>query len=215
MAVTGSGGDYGAVARHAPGSVEQFKSAFFDRDAVLKAMDRTTAKALSKFGAFVRQRARTSLRYREASAPPGQPPSAHKTMNRAKRSKKTGVTKIQSVSPLREFIFFAYEKETQSVVIGPAKTNQMNAFGTEHPIPHVLEYGGTVGIHEHLHTWRDGRQEWIRTDLRFRLSGQSWRSAVGKPRRVRKANYAARPYMVPAFVAELPNLIKFFQEHAF
>ena len=208
-------GGYGAATRYGQSSVEQFKSAFFDRDAILKAMDKVTAKALSKYGAFVRQRARTSLRYREDPAPPGQPPSVHKTMTRNKTNKRTGVTKKQDSSPLRDFIFFAFEKATQSVVIGPAKTNQQNAFGTDRPIPAVLEYGGRVGIREHLHTWRDGRQEWVRTDLRFRLSGQSWRSAVGKPTRVRMATYAPRPYMHPAAQAELPNLMKFFRQEGF
>lgn len=117
-------------------TVEAAKGNFFDREKVLNAADRGTVKALSKWGAFVRQDARTSLRYRDRPSEPGKPPSAHKTMTRAKTNRK-GETKVQGVSPLREFLFFAYDPGSKSVVAGPARlsTKLGNA-------PETLEHGG-------------------------------------------------------------------------
>lgn len=109
---------------------------FFDRSAVIKRTDAAIRKNLSKYGAFVRTRARSSLRYRDKTSTPGAPPSLHKTMFRMKTSKK-GVTKKQSVSPLREFLFFAYDDSRKSVVIGPSKLS-----GKIGSAPQALEYGG-------------------------------------------------------------------------
>jgi hypothetical protein len=123
--------------------VEQFKAAFFDSPKIMRSVDTATRRALSKFAAFVRTRARTSLKYGDKPSAPVSPPTIHKTMVRTKTSKKTGVTKTQSVSPLREFIFFAYEAARQSVVIGPAKLNKIG------DAPKALEYGGTSMIMDH------------------------------------------------------------------
>ena len=78
---------------------------FFDRRAVLSRVDAATQSVLSRFGAFVRQAARTSIRFRKKPSEPGQPPSSH-----------TGL--------LRRFIFFSYEPRQRSVVIGPARLNK-------------------------------------------------------------------------------------------
>jgi len=95
-----------------------YKSTFFDRKAVMDKVDRATRKVLSRFGAFVRTAARSSIRRRKTPSAPGQPPSSH-----------TGL--------LKKFIFFGYEPEKRSVVIGPARLNQKigNA-------PEALEHGG-------------------------------------------------------------------------
>jgi hypothetical protein len=99
--------------------LEGAKRLFFDRAAVTSAADRGTRKVLSKFGAFVRQTARTSIRKRKAVSEPGQPPSSH-----------TGL--------LKRHIFFVFSPETRSVVIGPILLNN----GTD--APRILEYGDTV-----------------------------------------------------------------------
>jgi len=96
----------------------KFKSIFFDRAAVLNAVDKGTKNVLSKFGAFVRTTARHSIKKRKSASPAGSPPSSH-----------TGL--------LKKFIFFGYDRDEQSVVIGPAKLNS----GTN--APHTLEHGGT------------------------------------------------------------------------
>jgi hypothetical protein len=95
------------------------KQGFFDRERVHKAVDKSTRKNLSRFGAFVRQRARTSIRRRKGTSPPGQPPHSH-------------------VGLLRRLIFFAYDRGQQSVVIGPTLLRQ------DSEAPGLLEHGGEV-----------------------------------------------------------------------
>lgn len=107
------------------------KAGFFDRDRVIAQLNRNARKALSRLGAFVRTRARTSLRYRKGVSAPGSPPSAHRTVP-GPRSKRP-----QAVSPLREFLFFSYDDASRSVVIGPTRLN-----GKAGTAPKALEYGG-------------------------------------------------------------------------
>lgn len=99
--------------------LSEAKRLFFDREAVTSAADRGTWKVLSKFGAFVRQTAKTSIRKRKAVSEPGQPPSSH-----------TGL--------LKRNIFFVFSPETRSVVIGPILLNQRT------DAPRLLEHGDTV-----------------------------------------------------------------------
>jgi hypothetical protein len=120
-------------------TVRTAKANFFDRDKVKKAVDDGMRRMLSKFGSFVRQRSRTSLRYRQNPSKPGNPPSVHRTLARTKTNKRTGVSKRQLVSPLREFVFFVFDQSTRSVVIGPALLNW--AGGAR--VLRALEYGGT------------------------------------------------------------------------
>lgn len=174
------------------------KGSFFDSDLVIRTMDKAARKALSKFGAFVRTASRSSLRYTKGPASSGNSPHVHET------SFTTGK------SPLKDFLYFSWDAETKSVVIGPAKTNQRNAW-SETTIPEVLEYGGLTSVHEHLHKFASGKEVWVRTDLRMRLSGQHFRSAVGKQRRVRTFRIPQFPYMAPAFAQELPKLPSFFE----
>lgn len=103
-----------------------FKSAkamFFDRHAVISKMDTATRKVLSKFGAFVRRSAKSSIRKRKKPAPPGSPPSSH-----------TGL--------LKKFIFFGYDPDARSVVIGPTRLNQKG----RGEAPPILEYGGKATL---------------------------------------------------------------------
>jgi hypothetical protein len=98
-------------------SVDQAKSTFFDRKPVVDAVDRATRQVLSRFGAFVRTRARSSIRKRKAVSAPGDPPSSHE-------------------GTLRRLIFFAYDAARKGVVIGPTQSRP----GSE--VPRLLEYGG-------------------------------------------------------------------------
>lgn len=90
---------------------------FFDKPAVLRAVSKARRAVLSKAGAFIRRTARSSIRARKGSAPPGKPPHSH-------------------VGLLRRFLFFAYEPASESVVIGPEKLNKRT------DAPRVLEHGG-------------------------------------------------------------------------
>jgi hypothetical protein len=100
---------------------DTLKAFFFDREAIASKLDPAIRKALSRFGAFVRQRDKSSIKYGTKSASPGQPPVAHrsKSFTKVKKNKKTGVSKNQQLSPLRELIFFAYEPDKKTVLIGP------------------------------------------------------------------------------------------------
>lgn len=104
--------------------IDKVKGMFFDRTAVTKAVDRAKRRVLSRFGAFVRRRARSSIRKRKAVSQPGQPPSSH-----------TGL--------LRRLIFFFFDRDRESVVIGPLKANTENGGGLP-TVPEVLEEGGTA-----------------------------------------------------------------------
>jgi hypothetical protein len=99
------------------------KGSFFDREKVKRSVDAGTRRVLSKFGAFVRQRARTSIRKRKGTSPPGQPPYSH-------------------VGLLRKFILFAYDPQRKSVVIGPTLTKE----GSQ--APRLLEHGGDAVLEE-------------------------------------------------------------------
>lgn len=95
------------------------KAGFFDRESVVDAVDKAKRKVLSKFGAFVRTRAKTSIRKRKGVSPPFGPPYSHE-------------------GSLRKLIFFSYDKVRESVVIGPVLTAKPTG------APEVLEYGGTI-----------------------------------------------------------------------
>jgi hypothetical protein len=97
------------------------KDMFFDRAKVTRAVDSGVRKVLSKFGAFVRTGARHSIRKRKAVSQPGQPPSSH-------------------VGLLRRLIYFGYDANRRSVVIGPTPLR-----GTAEAPP-LLEYGGRARL---------------------------------------------------------------------
>ncbi len=93
---------------------------FFDSDAITAAVDVGTRRVLSRFGAFVRQVARGSMRRttHNKSSKPGQPPYAH-------------------VGLLKKLLFFGYDTQSKSVAIGPEPLSSQN----DAPL---LEYGGTA-----------------------------------------------------------------------
>lgn len=99
--------------------LKQAKGLFFDRETVTKSVDRAERQVLSKFGSFVRRGARSSIRRRKAISSPGFPPSSHTDL-------------------LKRNIFFLYDPERKSVVIGPILLNK----GTD--APELLEHGGKV-----------------------------------------------------------------------
>jgi hypothetical protein len=156
---------------------------FFNPGTVADAADRKRKGILSKAGAFIRRAARSSIRRRKAVSAPGGPPSAHST---------------DSVATIKN-ILFGWDPSTKSVVVGPVALNikhSLNGGSLEGgTVPQVLEHGGTLGILEIQH--RDG--SWSRADLRSR------RRIAERPQRVRRAHYAARPFMGPALRKELPK----------
>jgi hypothetical protein len=109
-------------------TVKQSRNGFFDRPAVIRAVGRAKAAVLSKFGAYVRRSARSSIRpdgKKGIVSGPGEPPRSH-------------------VGTLRKFLNFAWDPRSQSPVVGPEKTNQVFFDGAMRPVT------GTVpGVPEH------------------------------------------------------------------
>jgi hypothetical protein len=98
------------------------QSMFFDRKKVLEKVDARSKRVLSRFGAYVRRTSRQSIRKRKGTSQAGQPPFSH-----------TGV--------LRRFIFFGYDSNRRSVVIGAVKVS-----GKSGKAPSTLEHGGRVTL---------------------------------------------------------------------
>jgi hypothetical protein len=157
----------------------QMTEFFFDRQAVIDRLRAANRKALSKAGAFIRRRARSSLRRRKNPSPPGSPPSVH-TSDR--------------VATLKN-ILFVYEPNSQSLVVGPVKLNQRAVLGpelTDATVPQIQEFGASVKVRE---VQRGGK--W-RSGVRHVRSGEAVRTRIVK--------YAPRPFMGPALEAEKDNI---------
>jgi len=94
-------------------------SVSFDGNLIIRGVERANRSALMRAGAFVRRRARSSMRKRKTISAPGQPPSSH-----------TG--------RLKGLILFGYDSQGESVVVGPRATGDRDQAGE------TLEHGKTV-----------------------------------------------------------------------
>lgn len=180
----------------APAFVKQAGNlVFFDREKVFRAMDKAKLRALSKFGAFVRTRARTSMRKRKKPSAPGTPPSAH-------------------VGTLKKLLYFAYDPATKSVVVGPVPFGA--AARQNVGAPEVNEYGGTVRRLSTVLVNRAGgrgRKATPRQRAAVLELIRDGRIDKAPTRKVRDAaQYPPRPYMRPALAAERPKFAAQFQD---
>jgi len=172
------------------------RESFFDRPLVIKALARAKRKVLSKAGAFVRKRARSSIRRRKKPSAPGSPPSAH--------SKDSASLKT---------ILFAFQPQSESTIVGPVALNQVN-FTVESvttTVPGLHERGETAIIREYRYVpeeGTDGNVEWRRLDGRRKY--KPWKGRRFETRR-RTARYPKRPFMRPALEAEAPNFPELFK----
>ena len=163
---------------------------FFDRQAVIDRMSKANRQALSKAGAFIRRRARTSLRRRKSTSPPGSPPSVHSD---------------DSIATLKN-ILFAYEPHSESLVVGPVRLNQVEDSWIDlgrTTVPQLHEFGDIARVLEW--SW-DGGRTWSRRDRRFRHTSRKRKEVYHFIERRRRARYRARPFMGPALEAERPNI---------
>ncbi|MBP7746998.1 MAG: hypothetical protein KA383_12785 [Phycisphaerae bacterium] len=103
----------------------RIKALFFDKQTVLRAVDKAKRAVLSKAGAFIRTTAKHSIRTKKGSAPPGKPPHSHE-------------------GSLRRLIYFGYDPASNSVVVGPVGFKRGTA-------PNVLEFGGKTEIQRRRH----------------------------------------------------------------
>lgn len=163
------------------------KRTFFDRAAVMNAVNKAKMKALRHGGGLVRKIARNSMDKRAAAARPGQPPSAH----------------IASQFGLKN-ILFAYDKSRDSVVVGPI------AFGAKTHVPPGMEFGltftqpKTVVIESRQKTGKGAG-----TVYGARAAGKGKKQQDVRRRIIRKGesvNIEARPFMLPALEAAAPEL---------
>jgi hypothetical protein len=175
------------------GVTYKVKGNFFDRKLVQQEQGKESAKVLSKFGAFVRRRARSSQRRRKAASAPGQPPSAHSK---------------DAVATLKN-ILFAYDRRNQSVVIGPVLLN-----GSRGSVPALHEFGGTMPITEALEAAKFDRKNPNASPVEWRPVGKRFRPRPGQKVRTRTATWPARPFMGPAMLAELPKFSGLFASTA-
>lgn len=168
----------------------EFKAAFFDSEKVRRHLEIADLKAQSKIGAYIRTRARSSLRRRKSTSSPGSPPSVHSS---------DGVATLKNIR-------FGYDFKTKSTVVGPVGLNtvdKLNGRSARGIAPKLHEFGGTRSVLEVQ--WPDGR--WQRFDNRRKFGDYTtW------PKRWRKAKYPPRPFMAPAMRAEAKRFPGFFVE---
>lgn len=100
-------------------SIKVYAQSFFDKEAVQQAVGKASASVMGKQGGYVRKVAQNSIRRgkkTEVSAP-GQPPISH-----------TGA--------LKRFIYYALDRQSKTVVVGPARLDKPGLATA------ALEYGG-------------------------------------------------------------------------
>lgn len=172
---------------------------FFDRDVVIRRLDKAAHRVLFRFGGKVRDTARKIQKkkgfarkgpakqgskawqkwYAETkdrpASPPGQPPYAYST----------------NPSQTLRKVLYGYDASRQSVVVGPDLIG--NPSGTT--VPELHEHGGSKTITEVE----------IRPGV-WRLTGSRRKPTDGRKRRKRKVRYPKRPYMQPALDKNLPKL---------
>lgn len=191
------------------------KRFFFDRQAVSDLVGKTTAKAMSKAGAFIQRRARSSLRRggKRARVPGGRQPSP--------AGRPPRVWSTDNVATLKN-IQFQFDASRLSVIVGPLLLN-----GNIEAVPGLHERGERLSIFQ-----------WRYNEAWFRTSRQNWRAARnktdGNPWRTRSklaankaaaqlthvetrqitASYPQRPYMGPALRAEAPKFPSLFARSA-
>lgn len=158
----------------------KIRNLFFDREKVIRAMDRASRRALSKAGAYIRTSARSSIKTRayNTHSKPGDPPFDHTgfaLQRENKRRKRAGqqklVRKKTAYNQGLKAILFGYDEAANSVVIGPLR---FGGGGGKSTVPHTLEHGG--------------------------------QAVIGSGNRRRAISIAPRPFMGPALRKELPNL---------
>lgn len=184
-------------------TINAAKDNFFDAEKVLKKLGIAQRRVLSRYGAFVRTRAKTSLRYKQGPSEPGKPPHAHKGNLRVRKDKKTGANKWRTISLLREYIFFGYESDRETVVVGPALLNSSKHNRSRYTVPELLEHGGT--------RQGDGREVMVTLKPGRNRTGQ-FTSRKETRRLDGTLTYKPRPYMQPAADAEKAQLLRMMKD---
>lgn len=131
-------------------TIRAAKGNFFDRPKVIAAVDKGRLKYLRQGGGMVRLTARRSIRNapqkkqseltdeektRYAIALWKAKKEGRKRPKRPLRSSKPGAPPFSVTGLLKQFLFFSFDPQTKTTVVGPAKLNKPSG------APERLEYG--------------------------------------------------------------------------
>ena len=148
------------------------KASFFDSKNVRKKMDPKKRRFLSKFGAFVRRTAKSSIKPGGKSGKTSDPGEAPRT---------------QTKKGLRSSIYFYADRRRENVIIGPILIAGRKG-GAE--ALQTLEEGGSTMVEELiLKKGKAAGSKFVRES--YLRTGRKVRSRI-----------EARPFMLPAFKAE-------------
>ena len=152
------------------------KRLFFNRKKVLDAIGRAKVKVLNRAGGKVRKTARQSIKPRKkgTSSAPGDPPFSH-------------------VGTLKRMIYYAYDPERDSVLVGPQALGRSDT-------PAALEHGGTFRRKVIVRPPRTGRPATKKQKKAFLKGLKEGRIQRKTPirRRTESVAYEHRPFMEPA-----------------
>lgn len=145
--------------------------AFFDREAVMRAISESEGKALGKAGMIVRQEARKLIkpakratkktidqlspevrkRYHVAVAMAKKQGKPKPKLPRLSYSAAPGEPPVSQTGLLRDHVYYSFDQGTRSVVIGPARLNSKtaNLRSLEEGGPTVNQFGKTVTLKPH------------------------------------------------------------------
>ena len=125
---------------------------FFDRDAVMKAVDKGVRKLMGWFGGYCRKVARNSLKEENGTSRPGQPPFVHTTYKRRRmgRDRKL-LAQPQTRLQYKDSILYSLDMNKRETVIGPFL---FNGARTSPTVPELLEVGGQVQRNGKILTYR-------------------------------------------------------------
>jgi len=160
---------------------------FFDREAVKKALGAKNAAILGRFGSFVKNRARQSMRRRKKPSPPGTPPSAHSGKGFPK-------------GPLLKTLMrHEWDPTTKSVVIGPKGQSGKLA-------PSLQEFGGDRIIRYRPSKVGPSKICTPAQKAAYHRKCKDGSIVVEKrPLTTKTIHLPKRPYMKPALLGELPK----------
>lgn len=159
---------------------------FFDRQKINDAIDREKKRALSRAGAFVRRRQRSSIKRRKSVSQPGRPPHSHT---------KSGAEGRASIKR----ILFGYSPIDESVFIGMVKVSSSQVRGDK-PLPGILEDGGWIYQPKGTYVPQQGRDD----------GGRFTEKRLMPLKKARRLRIKPRSSAVPALEKEtdLGNVIK-------
>ena len=176
------------------------KEAFFDRPKVIASLKKAKRKALAKAGAFVRKRARSSMKKpgkkkTGMASVPGHPPSNH--------------TSGQSLKS----ILFAFDTSSGSVIVGPVQFNSSNPTltGMETTSPGLHERGESATIREYRYIPLAANSDSVKWSPAKKTGTYKPRPRFLLEERQRRIKYPKRPFMRPALEAEAPKFPELFK----